>query len=149
MNHHPHVPLLSCTQHLRLGCGFLKDRMSFVLNNPMHNSMFILDLEHETSNTPLRIITSFSLISSEKLGAQQRLEHFDYHYTCMRLYEQLVNERHFVFHHCDGSIGMSIVQGNEEVFPPAHLDLYGFKMVIGVRFSLGGIQGFAFQRPMK
>ena len=38
---------------------------------------------------------------------------------------------------------------SEEDFPSAHLDPYGFKMIIGVRSFLGDLQGVAFQHPME
>ena len=118
MNHPPKMLWLSYTQHLGLECGFLKDRMKFILNKPMQNYMFILELDHDIENTPLRRrLTALSLGKNEQLGAQLSLEHFNYHYTCMKLDEPMINVKIFVFHHCDGSIGMSIVQAYEEVFP--------------------------------
>ena len=67
----------------------------------IQNPMFILELEYETTITPLKRLTTLSLSTSE------------------------------------------------EVLPPTHLDLYGFKMVMDVRSSLGDLQGVAFQHPMK
>ena len=53
MNHHPHVPLLSCTQQLRLGCEILDDEMNYVQKIPMQNHMFIFELEYEATTTSL------------------------------------------------------------------------------------------------
>ena len=41
------------------------------------------------------------------------------------------------------------LRSREEIFPPTHLDPYGFKTVIGVGSSLGDLQGLTFQHPMK
>ena len=41
------------------------------------------------------------------------------------------------------------LSSSEEVFPPTHLDPYGFKMAIGVIYSLTDLQGISFQHPMK
>ena len=38
---------------------------------------------------------------------------------------------------------------SEEALPSAHLDPYGFKMIIGVRSFLGDLQGVAFQHPLE
>ena len=38
---------------------------------------------------------------------------------------------------------------SKEALPSAPLDPYGFKMIIGDRSSLGGLQGVAFQHPME
>ena len=38
---------------------------------------------------------------------------------------------------------------SEEALPSAHLDPYGFKMIISVRYFLGYLQGVAFQHPME
>ena len=70
------------------------------------------------------------------MGAQLSLEHSNDHYTFMTLDEPMINVKHFVFHHCDGSIGMSIVQAYEEVFPSTYLDPFGFNMIIDVGYSL-------------
>lgn len=38
---------------------------------------------------------------------------------------------------------------SKEALPSAHLYSYGFKMIFGERYSLGGLQGVEFQHPMK
>ena len=84
MNQDPNLPLLSCTLHLELGCVSLEDGMEFL----MQNCMFILELKHETENTPLRRrLTTLSLGNNEHLGAQLSLENSNDHYTCRTLDE--------------------------------------------------------------
>ena len=67
----------------------------------------------------------------------------------MILDEQMIDERHLIFQHCDGSFLMRIIQIYEETLLLAYLDPYGFNMVIGEGSSLGDSQEIAFQHPMK
>ena len=61
----------------------------------------------------------------------------------------MIDERHTIFHYCDGSFLMSIAQLNEKTFLSTYLDPYGFNMVIDEWSSYGDLQEIAFQHPMK
>ena len=77
--------------------------MSIVLNNPMQNYMFNISHEHKTTKTPLWRIEALSLRSNDELGAQLLLEHSDDHFNCVILDGPMIDERHLIFHYCDGS----------------------------------------------
>ena len=77
MNHHSVGPLLSCTQSLKVECGFLEDGVNFSPNKFMHNQMFIRELTHEIAKTPWRRVTVLSRGSSKEALPSGPLDPFE------------------------------------------------------------------------
>ena len=105
---HPSYSLLSCTQLFGLECGFLKDRMSIVLNNAMQK--YVFNIEHELKRVHAPSWRSIALLmsSSDELGAQFTWIHSDDPHICVVVDGQMIDERHRIFHYCEGYSLMSI-----------------------------------------